>query len=203
MSRRDSSMKRLAVTKILVVSLLLGISTSLSAQDLHSCADRFNNRTDERIRYNLSNTYIISHFKEFDEEFLNNFPFEIPTTGYISSEFGYRRNPFKKSSTEFHKGIDIQNIKGTYIRAPANGTIVKSEYQSGYGNMILLKHSETVSSFYAHLSTSFVLEGQKIKKGQIIGAIGSTGLSTGPHLHYEILIDGENYDPAIFWNFLM
>lgn len=192
-----------AVTKILVVSFLLSLSTSLSAQDLHSCADRFKFRTEERISHNLSNTYIISHFKEFDDEFLQNFPFEIPTTGYISSEFGYRRNPFNKKLTEFHKGIDIQNIKGTYIRAPANGTVLKCEYQSGYGNVILLKHSETVSTFYAHLSDSFVFVGQKIKKGQIIGTIGSTGLSTGPHLHYEVLIDGENYDPAIFWNFLM
>ncbi len=196
-------MKRSAVTRILVVSFLLSLSTNLSAQDLHSRADKFKFRTEERIKYNLSNTYIISHFKEFDEEFLNNFPFEIPTTGYISSGFGYRRNPFKKNSTEFHKGIDIQNVKGTYIRAPANGTVIKSEYQSGYGNIILLKHSETVSTFYAHLSASFVFEGQRIVKGQILGAIGSTGLSTGPHLHYEILIDGENYDPAIFWDFLM
>ena len=80
---------------------------------------------------------------------------------------------------------------------------MKCEYQSGYGNVILLKHSETVSTFYAHLSDSFIFVGQKVKKGQIIGAIGSTGLSTGPHLHYEVLIDGENYDPAMFWNFLM
>jgi murein DD-endopeptidase MepM/ murein hydrolase activator NlpD len=194
-------MKRLAAISLLFLSLV--VSGTLSAQDIHTCADRYREKTHERIYTSLYHTYSISTFRGIDEEFIKRFPFTPPTTGIIRSGFGYRRNPFTSKGIEFHRGIDIQNEVGTIIRTTASGTVVYSGYAGGYGNMVEIEHTDVVSTIYAHLKVPLVLEGQEVEKGDIIGLMGCTGRTTGPHLHYEIVINGESCNPEFYWRFAL
>lgn len=127
-------------------------------------------------------------------ETLNSTPSIIPTRGWISSSFAYRRDPFTQKRT-FHNGIDISCPKGTPIYAPANGVITFRGYQGGFGNMLVLKHSKNLESKFAHLYKFNVSKGDRVKRGDLIGYVGSTGRSTAPHLHYEIHQDGKAINP--------
>ena len=118
-------------------------------------------------------------------------------TGQITSPFGWRRSPFG-GSPEFHQGLDIAANMGTTIIAPASGTVISSGWYGGYGNYILIDHGGGMATGYGHLSQMFVSAGQQIQKGQAIGAVGSTGASTGPHLHFEVRINGKPVDPAAY-----
>ncbi|MDQ2662626.1 MAG: peptidoglycan DD-metalloendopeptidase family protein [Candidatus Eremiobacteraeota bacterium] len=118
-----------------------------------------------------------------------------PVTGVITSPFGYRHSPFG-GGTEFHQGLDIGAAMGTTITAPAGGTVIMAQWYGGYGNYILIDHGGGMSTGYGHLSQIFVAVGQAVQKGQAVGAVGSTGASTGPHLHFEVRINGKPVDPA-------
>lgn len=117
-----------------------------------------------------------------------------PAEGHLTSTYGWRRDPYQRR-TKFHAGIDIANGWGTPVRAAASGTIVRSHYTTGYGNKIEIDHGYGISTAYAHLSRRRVREGQRVEAGQLIGTMGSTGRSTGPHLHFELRIDGNAHDP--------
>jgi len=117
-----------------------------------------------------------------------------PTNGKMASGFGYRKDPFTYR-TEFHTGIDISNRSGTPIYATADGKIVHAKYDGGYGNSILINHRNGINTRYGHLSRFAVKYGQEVKKGQLIGYMGTTGRSTGPHLHYEVIINSKTIDP--------
>lgn len=117
-----------------------------------------------------------------------------PTEGYVTSPFGMRRSPFT-GKAEFHKGIDIANSRGTPIYAPANGEVTFVGEQNAYGNTILIQHGNGLSTRYAHLSRYAVKVGQQIKRGDIIAYMGNTGRSTGPHLHYEVRVNGVCVNP--------
>jgi murein DD-endopeptidase MepM/ murein hydrolase activator NlpD len=121
--------------------------------------------------------------------------FAWPVSGTITSPFGWRSNPFG-GSPEFHQGLDIAAPTGTTVTATASGTVLLAQWYGGYGNYILIDHGGGYSSGYGHLSAIYVSVGQKVQKGQAIGAVGSTGQSTGPHLHFEIRINGKPVDPA-------
>ncbi|MFB4169092.1 M23 family metallopeptidase [Virgibacillus sp. JSM 102003] len=112
----------------------------------------------------------------------------------ISSEFGLRSDPFNRSSS-LHAGIDIRGNIGTPVYAGADGTVIMAEYYGGYGKAIKVRHSDTYITLYGHLSEIKAEQGDTVKKGDNIGSIGNTGRSTGPHLHYEILKNGEPVDP--------
>lgn len=118
-----------------------------------------------------------------------------PVSGTITSPFGLRHSPFG-GGMEFHQGLDIAAPSGTTISAPAGGTVIQAGWYGGYGNYILLDHGGGLSTGYGHCSQIFVAAGQVIVRGQAIGAVGSTGASTGPHLHFEVRIDGKPVDPA-------
>ncbi|MEO6913153.1 MAG: peptidoglycan DD-metalloendopeptidase family protein [Candidatus Baltobacteraceae bacterium] len=118
-----------------------------------------------------------------------------PVSGTITSPFGMRRNPFG-SGLEFHQGLDIAAPTGTTVTAAASGTIISAGWYGGYGNYILIDHGGGLSTGYGHLSQIFVAAGQNVQRGQAIGAVGSTGASTGPHLHFEVRIGGKPVDPA-------
>ena len=118
--------------------------------------------------------------------------------GKINNEFGFRRNPFGGSSYEFHAGMDIDGERGDLVAAPANGIIVKAGWQGGYGNMIEIDHGNGLTTRYGHLSKIDVQNGDKINRGQIIGYVGSTGRSTGPHLHYELRLNDKAINPRRF-----
>ena len=117
--------------------------------------------------------------------------------GKINNEFGFRRNPFGGRSYEFHAGMDIDGERGDSIMAPANGTIVKAGWQGGYGNMIEIDHGNGLTTRYGHLSKLEVQVGDAVARGQLIGLVGSTGRSTGPHLHYELRLNDKSINPRL------
>jgi murein DD-endopeptidase MepM/ murein hydrolase activator NlpD len=121
--------------------------------------------------------------------------FSWPVTGTITSPFGWRSNPFG-GAPEFHQGLDIAAPTGTTVTAAAGGTVIMAQWYGGYGNYILIDHGGGYSTGYGHLSAIYVSTGQAVQRGQAIGAVGSTGQSTGPHLHFEIRIAGKPVDPA-------
>ena len=119
-----------------------------------------------------------------------------PTISHrISSLYGGRKSPTVGASS-FHKGIDISGNYGDNVYAYKYGKVISSGYNSGgYGNMILIKHEDGSSTRYAHLSSVLVSVGDTVYGGQTIGRVGSTGISTGNHLHFEVLINGSNVNP--------
>lgn len=117
-----------------------------------------------------------------------------PVGGYFSDGYGWRRDPID-GSREFHKGVDIVAPMGTPVHAAADGLVVSAGRRSGYGFMVQISHGYGMSTRYAHLSKLLVKAGQRVKRGDVIGDVGSTGRSTGPHLHYEVFRAGVQVDP--------
>jgi murein DD-endopeptidase MepM/ murein hydrolase activator NlpD len=118
-----------------------------------------------------------------------------PVVGKLESGFGGRRNPFGGSSYEFHSGQDIDAAIGDPVVAGASGTVTFVGWQNGYGQLIVIDHGGGLTTRYGHLSHIDVAQGQTVTRGEFIGRVGSTGRSTGPHLHYEIRINDEPVDP--------
>jgi murein DD-endopeptidase MepM/ murein hydrolase activator NlpD len=117
-----------------------------------------------------------------------------PTNGWFSSGFGYRISPFT-NLREFHKGIDIATRIGTPIIAPADGLVVFAGREGNFGRMIAINHGYKLMTRYGHLNKFRVRKGQHVKRGQVIGEVGNTGRCTGPHLHYEVLLNGVPVNP--------
>ena len=113
----------------------------------------------------------------------------------ISSKFGMHMHPIYKKE-KMHNGIDLKAERGTEVFATADGIVRLADYKDVYGNRIIIDHDKVYSTLYSHLSVIKIKKGDNVKKGEIIGFVGSTGLSTGPHLHYEVMKAGENIDPA-------
>jgi murein DD-endopeptidase MepM/ murein hydrolase activator NlpD len=128
----------------------------------------------------------------------SNIPSIWPITGPLRTGYGMRNDPFGGSSVEFHKGQDISAPTGTPINATADGVVVIARWVKGYGYGIYIDHGNGISTRYGHLSRIDVAEGQTVKRGEHLGLVGSTGRSTGPHLHYEVRINGEAINPLRF-----
>ena len=126
-----------------------------------------------------------------DSGAINGMSLAIPVSGSISSRFGSRGS----SRSSAHTGLDIATSSGTGVRAIAPGTVVFASYKGSYGNLIIVDHGNGVSSYYAHLSAIYTGVGAGVGPGSTIGAVGSTGNSTGPHLHLEIRINGNPVNP--------
>lgn len=110
--------------------------------------------------------------------------------GYMTSGYGERWN-------SFHKGIDIAGTVGDDVFAAMDGNVIYAQYNDGgYGNLIIIEHEDDMNTYYGHLSDFHVKVGDKVKKGDVIGAVGNTGFSTGPHLHFELRVDNEPVDPT-------
>jgi len=129
-------------------------------------------------------------------------PAYLPTMwahlGKINNEFGFRRNPFGGRTYEFHPGMDIDGERGDIVIAPANGTVTKAAFTGGYGNMVEIDHGYGLTSRYGHLSKIESEVGDTVTRGQLIAYIGSTGRSTGPHLHYELRLNDKSINPRHF-----
>lgn len=121
-------------------------------------------------------------------------PLIWPAAGWVSSEYGYRRSPFGRFR-DHHSGLDIASQRGTPIQASADGFVTFAGYQGGLGRAVIIDHGFGVASLYGHASRIFVRDGMWVRRGTVIGLVGSTGASTGPHLHYEIQVDGVPLDP--------
>jgi len=121
--------------------------------------------------------------------------FVYPVMGpRISSDYGSRRHPIKRFS-HHHNGIDLAAPKGSPIRVIAEGQVVYADPYAGYGKLIVVRHKNGLTSHYGHCSKIDVQPGQQVRAGDIIGTVGSTGISTGPHLHFEIRKSGKPLDP--------
>jgi murein DD-endopeptidase MepM/ murein hydrolase activator NlpD len=124
-----------------------------------------------------------------------NIPSIWPVVGVLRGGVGIRSNPFGGSSLEFHKGQDISAPTGAPVNATADGVVVIARWMRGYGNGIYIDHGNGISTRYGHLSRIDVVEGQIVKRGDHLGLVGSTGRSTGPHLHYEVRLNGQPVSP--------
>ncbi|WP_035985695.1 M23 family metallopeptidase [Leptolyngbya sp. KIOST-1] len=128
------------------------------------------------------------------------FPSGQPVAGKaeISSEFGLRPNPFGARSYEMHEGIDFAGPVGKPILATAEGVVVRADYNGGYGNHVRIDHGYNYETLYAHLSAIEVQIGDRVKRGDVLGYLGSTGRSSGPHLHYGIYRNGQAVNPRYY-----
>lgn len=120
--------------------------------------------------------------------------FMQPVSGHLTSNFGMRYHPILHI-TRMHTGCDFGAPIGATIRAAANGVVIHSSYMNGYGNVVIIDHGGGLSTVYAHCSRIAVSDGQTVKRGQYIANVGSTGLSTGPHLHFEVRLNGRPVNP--------
>lgn len=126
-------------------------------------------------------------------------PSIFPTFGRWSDGWGVRMHPIY-SKLAFHYGVDIANKIGTPIYATSDGDVVETSFDSDYGKLVRIEHSNNYETRYGHMYSFSVLPGDRVRKGQIIGLMGSTGRSTGPHLHYEVLYAGNKVNPSHFLN---
>ena len=121
-----------------------------------------------------------------------------PSCGYISSPYGWRIHPLF-GNDKFHYGVDIPAYAGANIIASDSGTVAVATYSSSYGNYVMINHGGGIYTLYAHMSTLLVSAGQSVSQGQVIGYCGSTGWSKGPHLHYEVRVNGSTVDPLTYF----
>jgi murein DD-endopeptidase MepM/ murein hydrolase activator NlpD len=119
----------------------------------------------------------------------------LPLEGTVSSRFGLRKDPFT-GRTLFHRGIDIAAPAGVQVRAAEGGEVLGAGYERGYGNTVVVRHPGGLQTRYAHLATLEVKPGQEIAAAQVVGTVGNTGRSTGPHLHFEVTRLGKPLDPT-------
>lgn len=121
-------------------------------------------------------------------------PTIAPVVGVITDGFGPRIDPITRQAA-FHDGLDISAAFGTPVKAPADGLVVFADRESGYGKVVKINHGYGFLTLYGHLDRILVKEGQRVKRGEVIGRVGMTGRTTGPHLHYEVWKDGEKQNP--------
>lgn len=122
-------------------------------------------------------------------------PSIMPTSGWLSSAFSSMRTHPVLHVARPHEGIDVTAPSGTPIDAPANGRVIKAGWENGYGNMVEIDHGYGIVTRYAHASRLAVKQGQRVERGQVIGFVGRTGLAVGPHLHYEVHVNGRPVNP--------
>jgi len=126
---------------------------------------------------------------------LASIPRGLPANGYVTDGFGMRRNPFNGEGREVHDGIDVAVDFGTPVTATADGLVIYAAPHAGYGNLVIVYHSNGITTRYGHLSRISVEAGQRVRRSDQIGNAGSTGRSTGPHVHYEIRENDQSVDP--------
>jgi murein DD-endopeptidase MepM/ murein hydrolase activator NlpD len=140
---------------------------------------------------------VLEKFYKDQSTLLASTPSTWPVRGYLSAVFGNRKDPFT-GQPDFHSGIDISTPRGTKVHAPADGVVVSCRRQGGYGNAIIIDHQHGIVTRYAHLDGFNVRPGQRVRRGDVIGFVGSTGKSTAPHLHYEVWVRDQAQNPIQF-----
>ncbi len=162
----------------------------LLARKMHNFLHQLNTDTQlEEVRQQQ-----LMHVIRDNRELWASTPSIWPSQGWISSDFGYRTSPFT-GKREFHKGLDISAPQGTPIYAPAKGVVNFAGRDGGYGLAVTVNHGSGITTRFAHLHSMAVKNGQKVTRGQLIAYVGNTGRSTGPHLHYEVRLNGVPVNP--------
>ncbi len=152
----------------------------------------------EELSKKMQDVFLKIDDLSYYREVLKSVPLGKPIWNYhLSSPFGHRSDPFNKKSAA-HKGVDLAANKGNIVKVMADGKVTRSEWVNGYGNFLEIDHENGFKTKYAHLNKLYVKKGQKVKQGEQIAEVGSTGRSTGPHLHYEVIFNGTNVDPMAF-----
>jgi len=157
-------------------------------------------RIDKAVRETqLKEQSVIDLWESLSERqsLINATPNIKPARGWLTSRFGYRMSPFTGKAT-MHAGLDIAAAPGSPVYAPADGVVSYAGYDQGYGKLVSIDHGYGVSTRFGHTSQVYVQVGQKVSKWDVIAAVGNTGRSTGPHLHYEVRINGTPVDPINF-----
>ncbi|MBN2231237.1 MAG: peptidoglycan DD-metalloendopeptidase family protein [Deltaproteobacteria bacterium] len=154
-------------------------------------------RLEMRVYSEQSATDLLQDHLREQQAILNFTPSIRPVRGWISSRFGYRNSPFT-GRREFHHGIDIVNRSGTPVLATADGRVMFAGYNGGYGRMVVIDHGFGVKTKYGHLATHAVSVGDRVIRGQEIGTLGNSGRSTGPHLHYEVVVNDQTVNPVAY-----
>jgi len=139
----------------------------------------------------------LQRYFEEQRSFLASVPSIWPARGWVTSDFGTRLDPYTAKRV-MHQGIDIANRHGAPVVAPADGVVVFAGTEGAYGKVLVIDHGFGIKTRFAHLSEFHVQRGDSVKRGQKIGAIGNTGRSTGPHLHYEVRVNGISENPRKF-----
>jgi len=160
---------------------------------MHLSLDNLN----EEIAYGKEQKAELEKFLEKQKTLLASTPSIWPTKGWLSSGFGYRTSPFTRGR-EFHKGIDISTRMNAPILAPADGIVTFVGWDHGYGKSIIISHGHGIVTRFAHLQKALVKKNSHVKRGDTIALVGSTGRSTGPHLHYEVHLNGMAVNPLSY-----
>lgn len=144
-----------------------------------------------------SNVHRLDQYLLDKESFLSSTPTVVPAKGWITSYFGQRISPYL-GQLKMHEGIDVGAPPGTPVYAPADGIVVFSGEKAGFGKFVQIDHGYGIETLYAHSQALFVKNGQRVKRGALLSGVGNTGHSTGPHLHYEVRVNGIAVDPLYF-----
>ncbi|MBD1427515.1 M23 family metallopeptidase [Sphingobacterium arenae] len=134
------------------------------------------------------------------ESKLEGLPLGKPHHGRITSPYGYRRNPFTNRGREMHQGVDLKGRTGDPVKSTAKGRVTFAGWKGAYGYVVMVKHKNGYETRYAHLTRTRVKRGQAVEAGDIVGLLGSTGRSTGPHLHYEVLLNNRKLNPSKYFS---
>jgi murein DD-endopeptidase MepM/ murein hydrolase activator NlpD len=153
----------------------------------------------ESLLVDGKNLEIISERLDVRRTYLESLPSLWPVRGYLASGFGVRLSPFTDTKV-FHHGLDIGAAMGSPAGAAAGGKVVRSGFEPLYGNLVVIDHGNGYRTVYAHLSERLVEEGDTVSRGEAIGKVGKTGRTTGPHLHYEVHVNGLPVNPIRFLN---
>lgn len=186
------------------VKRLVGLSSSNTSRGGFSRDKRsitYDNETTSRLTSEINQKtedYKALLTKVADRlDYLNSIPSSYPVQGIITSPFGSRKSPYG-SYTEFHPGIDIAVDYGTPVRAAGKGVITYAGWISGYGKAVIIDHGYGITSVYGHNSQLLVKVGQSVNRGDIIAKSGDTGRSTGPHVHFEVRVNGNPVSPMTY-----
>jgi murein DD-endopeptidase MepM/ murein hydrolase activator NlpD len=168
-----------------------GSFTKVNIDDLGNELDRLSREMNDR---NKSFQGLLGAL-EAKRSLLASAPTIWPVKGWLTAGFGQRRSPFT-GRREMHEGVDISNSVGTQIIAPAEGVVTYTGPLGAFGNVVSINHGNKIATFYAHLQQGKVAQGQRVRRGDVIGLVGATGRATGPHLHYEIQVNEVSVDPT-------
>lgn len=170
---------------------LAGKIHEITHQEIYQSVCNLRQRAEEEL---TSTNEVLQEVNNLRSKY-NATPNRWPCFGPITSPFGFRIHPVY-GSYEFHSGLDIAAPPGTPVTATANGSVILAQWAEGYGLLVVLDHGYGYRTYYGHLSKILVHLNQKIKRGQVIGLVGDTGTSTGPHLHYEVQVNNNPVNPA-------
>ncbi len=162
-------------------------------QDLLKSLDNL----DKKVKAQEQEARALKSYFEDQQALLASAPSIWPVRGWVTSDFSVRLDPYTGERV-MHEGIDVAASSGTPVRAPADGTVVFSGLEGGYGHVLVIDHGYGLKTRYGHLLRIDVKVGEKVKRGQFVAAVGNTGRSTGPHLHYEVRVNGVADNPRKF-----